>query len=212
MTKTEHPLQALASFIPPGTFLGVAAYLTKYKVHLILTRDRQSVLGNYRNAFHNNNHRITINKNLNTYSFLLTLLHELAHLLTYEQYGHTVNPHGKEWKNNFGLLLQQFLTGDVFPADIKQEVLKTLHNPGASSCAEEGLMRVLRRYDKKQDGQVLVEDVPAGMLFKIKDGRIFRKGEKLRKRYRCQEVGTNRMYLFSGIYEVFLVRDNASIN
>ena len=202
MSKTEHPLQALAEYLPPDTFLPVAAYLQQYKVHLTVARERKSILGDYRNAHNNRNHRISVNGNLNRWSFLVTLLHELAHLLTFEKYGNRVQSHGREWKTLFGQLLAQFIKSKVFPADIEKEVLATLHNPGASSCAEESLMRVLRRYDSKKNGQLLVEEISPHGLFKTKDGRVFKKGEKLRKRYRCEEVGTRRVYLFSPVFEV----------
>ena len=205
MSKTEHPLQALADFLPPNTFEPVAAYLVQYKVHLTIARERKSILGDYRNAHSNRAHRISVNGNLNKYSFLVTLLHELAHLLTFEKYGNRVQSHGREWKTLFGNLLAQFIKSRVFPADIEREILATLHNPGASSCAEEGLMRVLRNYDEKAAGQMLVEEIPAHAIFKMKDGRMFKKGEKLRKRYRCEEIGTKKVYLFSPVFEVELV-------
>lgn len=209
MSKTEHPLQALASYLPEGTFNEVAAYLLNYKVHLTITRERKTVLGDYRNAVHQQNHRISVNGNLNKYSFLVTLLHELAHLLTFDKYGHKVMAHGREWKSNFAVLLSQFIKNKIFPADIEKELKATLHNPGASSCAEEGLMRVLRKYDVREDGFLLVEELPVNSLFQMKDGRVFKKGEKLRKRYRCQEVGTGKVYLFSPVFEV-LSLDNKS--
>jgi SprT protein len=202
MSKTEHPLQALATYLPEGTFLPVATYLQQYKVHLTVARERKSILGDYRNAHNNRNHRISVNGNLNTWSFLVTLLHELAHLLTFEKYGNRVQPHGREWKQLFGQLLAQFIQSKIFPPDIEKELLATLDNPGASSCAEESLMRTLRKYDTKEEGRMLVEEIPANGLFKMKDGRLFKKGEKLRKRYRCQEAGTNKVYLFSPIFEV----------
>lgn len=205
MSKTEHPLQALATYLPPGTLLPVAAYLQQYKVHLTVARERKSILGDYRNAHNDRNHRISVNGNLNTWSFLVTLLHELAHLLTFEKYSNRVQPHGREWKNLFGQLLAQFIQSKMFPADIEAELIATLHNPGASSCAEESLMRVLRKYDSKEEGRMLVEEIPANGLFKMKDGRLFKKGEKLRKRYRCQEAGTNKVYLFSPVFEVEFV-------
>ncbi len=205
MSKVEHPLQALAEYLPSDTFLPVAAYLQQYKVHLTVTRERKSILGDYRNAHSNRNHRISVNGNLNSWSFLVTLLHELAHLLTFQKYGNRVQSHGREWKTLFGQLLAQFIKSKVFPADIEKELLASLHNPGASSCAEESLTRVLRRYDSKKEGQLLVEEIHPHGLFKMKDGRIFKKGEKLRKRYRCEEVGTKKVYLFSPVFEVELV-------
>ncbi len=205
MLKTEHPLQALIEYLPPDTFEPVAAFLQQYKVHLTISRERKSILGDYRNAVPNRNHRISVNGNLNQYSFLITLLHELAHLLTFDKYGNRVQSHGKEWKTVFGSLLAQFIKSKVFLADIEKELIASLSNPAASSCAEDGLMRVLRRYDAKAEGQMLVEEIPAQSLFKLKDGRVFKKGERLRKRYRCEEVGSKKVYLFSPVYEVEMV-------
>lgn len=206
MSKTEHPLQALASFIPPNTFEPVAAFLQQYKVHLTISRERKSILGDYRHAHSNRTHRISVNGNLNTYSFLITLLHELAHLLTFDKYGNRVQSHGIEWKKEFGVLLAQFIQNKVFPNDIEAELLASLHNPAASSCAEDGLMRILRKYDPRTEGNMLVEELPVNALFRMKDGRVFRKGEKLRKRYRCEEVGTRKVYLFSPVFEVAMVK------
>lgn len=205
-TVKEHPMQALAAFLPDNSFDKVVHYLHQYKVHLTVTRERKSVLGDYRNAVHGKNHRITINCNLNKYAFLITLLHELAHLLTFERFGHRVASHGKEWKTIYGQLLVDFVHKNIFPADIEHELKHSLINPAASSCAEEHLMRVLRRYDPKKDGGILVEELVVNALFVTKDGRVFRKGEKLRKRYRCTEIKTGLVYLFSAIYEVVPVQ------
>lgn len=205
MAKKEAPINALQQFLPPGTFEPVLHYLQQYKVHLTVARERKSILGDYRHRTQHDAHRISVNGNLNTYAFLITLLHELAHLLTFEQWGNRVQSHGKEWKGTFGKLLDQFIKHDVFPADIKAALLRSLHNPAASSCADEVLLRVLRSYDKKKEGIVLVEAVPEGVLFKTHDGRIFCKGPKMRKRFKCEEVATKRMYLFSPVYEVEIV-------
>jgi SprT protein len=204
MAKTEHPMQALAAYLPEGTFEKVVEYLHQYKVHLTLTKERKSVLGDYRNAIPGKNHRITVNQNLNKYAFLITLLHELAHLLTFEKYGHRVMAHGKEWKQLYSTLLASFIGHEVFPEDIRGALRKSLTDPAASSCAEEGLMRVLKKYDTKKEHVHLLEELPANAMFKTADGRIFQKGEKLRKRYRCKEVKTGLVYLFSPIYEVQL--------
>jgi SprT protein len=80
--------------------------------------------------------------------------------------------------------------------------LLSLHNPAASSCAEEGLLKALRNYDEKRNGHQLIEELPSHSLFRIKDGRVFQKGDKLRKRFKCKEVATGKLYLFSPVYEV----------
>jgi hypothetical protein len=202
MPKVEHPLQALSAFLPPGTFEKVAFYIQKYKVHLTISRERSSILGDYRHAHHNRTHRISVNGNLNPYSFLITLLHELAHLLTFDRYGNKVLSHGREWKTMFGELLASFIDHKVFPADIEKELIASLSNPAASSCAEDALMRVLRNYDAKKEGWMLVEEVKTGSVFRLKDGRMFKKGERLRKRFRCEELSTKKVYLFSPVHEV----------
>ncbi|MBL7731108.1 MAG: SprT-like domain-containing protein [Chitinophagaceae bacterium] len=207
MPKKEVPVSYLQQYLPPGTGEPVLAYLHQYKVHLTIARERRSILGDYRHRTHHTNHRISVNGNLNPYAFLITLLHEIAHLLTFEQFGRNVQAHGREWKMIFGELLKQFLaTGNqrVFPEEVEKELLQSLRNPAASSCAEDGLLRALRKYDTGTNGYKLVEELSPGSLFRIKDGRIFCKGDKMRKRYKCTEVQTGKIYLFSPVYEVLI--------
>jgi SprT protein len=202
MPKKEVPVHHLQQFLPPGTGDAVMAYLHQYKVHLTIARERKSILGDYRHRTHAANHRISVNGNLNQFSFLITLLHEIAHLLTFEQYSNRVQAHGREWKMIFGQLLQQFLQHKVFPEEVEKELLQSLKNPAASSCAEDGLLRVLRKYDSNAAATVLVEELPLHGVFRIKDGRTFRKGEQLRKRFKCTEIKTGKIYLFSPVYEI----------
>ncbi|HWR34055.1 MAG TPA: SprT-like domain-containing protein [Chitinophagaceae bacterium] len=202
MPKKEVPIDHLQQYLPPGTSSPVTAYLHQYKVHLTIARQRKSILGDYRHRTHNYNHRISVNGNLNPFAFLITLLHELAHLLTFEQHSNKVAAHGREWKIIYGQLLKQFLEHKIFPADIEKELQQSLKNPAASSCAEDDLLRVLRKYDIKQTSHRLVEELLLNSLFRTNDGRIFQKGEKLRKRFKCVEVKTGKVYLFSPVYEV----------
>jgi SprT protein len=202
MPKQEAPLDYLRRFIPHAAAPRVLDYLNHYKVHLTITRERKTVLGDYRHATFLETHRISVNGTLNQYSFLITLIHELAHLVTFMQYGNRVQSHGREWKNTYAVLLKDFLENKIFPPPIEQALQKSIHNLPASSCADDDLMRVLRQYDGKKDGLVLIEQLPEGQLFDSGDGRIFKKGKKLRKRFQCTEVKTGRVYLFSPIYEV----------
>ena len=203
MPRKEAPLNQLQTYLPPNTFEAVHQYLHQYQVHLTVAKERKSILGDYRHRTHGKTHRISVNGNLNTFSFLITLLHELAHLLTFEKFGNDVQSHGKEWKAIFGQLLDRFIKQDVFPANVKHALVQSLQNPAASSCADDLLLRVLKTYDKKKDNVVFVENLLEGQLFKTHDGKIFKKGEKMRKRFKCVEVVTKRLYLFSPVYEVF---------
>ena len=50
MPKQEAPLHQLQSYLPEGCLEEVLYYLQHYKVQLTVTRERKSVLGDYRNS------------------------------------------------------------------------------------------------------------------------------------------------------------------
>ena len=168
------------------------------------------MLGDYRHATTFDAHRISVNGNLNKYSFLITLIHELAHLLAFKQYRNRIDPHGREWKKIYAVLLQNFLMPEIFPPDVLHNLKQSLHDLPASSCSDEKLMRVLKKYDLNGNGLVMVEQIREGMLFDAGKGKMFRKGKKLRKRFQCIEVATGKLYLFSPIYEVKAYEEKVS--
>ena len=203
MAKVEHPLHALNTYLPDGAFDPLLHLINYYKVHLTVTRERKSVLGDYRHAAMGSNHKITVNGNLNKFEFLITLLHELAHLLCFEQYRNRVEAHGKEWKSIYGQLLSQFIQLQIFPEDIKKSLQKTLLNPAATANGETALLLVLRKYNPVQkEGVVTLAHVAAGTLFTETKGRTFRKIKVRRKRIECIEIATGNIYLFSALTEV----------
>ena len=203
MAKVEHPLNALNAYLPDGAFDSVVALINQYKVHLTVTKARKSVLGDYRHAFQGANHKISVNGNLNPYEFLITLLHELGHLLCFEQYKNRVDAHGKEWKYLYGLLLADFIQRDIFPIDIKKSLKKTILNPAATANGETALLLVLRKYDVvKKEGMAFVAHLPDGALFETEKGKRFQKIKKRRIRIECVELATGHIYSFSGLTEV----------
>ena len=207
MKKKETPLQQLQEFLPPDTFQMVAHYFQEYTIHLTLTRERKSVLGDYREPSTTHPyHRITVNVNLNCYNFLITLVHELAHMITFEHFKHKAEPHGKEWKTQFRHMLMPFIGKNIFPSDIEKALIKYMHNPAASTCTDQGLYKALYNYDIRKPGCMLVCDLEIGHVFQLEDGRIFEKIEQLRTRSICKEVGTRKKYFFPGIYEVKRIR------
>ncbi len=202
MAKLQAPLDALKEYLPEGCFDQVSTYLHQFHIHLTITRERTTLLGDYRNAIKGKNHRISVNGNLNKFAFLYTLIHEIAHLLVFDRYGHRVASHGREWKAQFSLLLRDFLQHDIFPPDIRDAIAKSLQNPAASSCAEDDMLRVFRNHDTQKKDMIFVEEIANEALFMLRDGRIFKRGERVRKRYKCIEVGSGKEYLFSPVYEV----------
>jgi hypothetical protein len=207
MAKVEHPLEALKLYLPDAAFEPVVHLINQYKVHLTVTKARKSVLGDYRHPVLGANHKITVNGNLNKYEFLITLLHELAHLLCFEQFKNRVDAHGKEWKNIYSKLLVEFIQLQIFPTDIKKSLQKTLLNPAATANGETKLLLVLRNYNVvKKEGHAFVANLAEGTLFESLKGRIFRRGKKRRIRIECVEIATGHVYSFSAITEVKVIQ------
>jgi hypothetical protein len=143
---------------------------------------------------------------LNPFSFLVTLLHELGHLTAFLEYGTSIAPHGPEWKRHFSSLLDAFLKKNIFPDDVREALEHTLKNPGASSCADINLMRVLDRYNEAIPDQKRVENLEQGATFQTKDGRMFERGEKRRTRYLCRQLDTHQLFLFHALFPVREIR------
>lgn len=201
--KKERPFSELIPFLPPNTFEEVAQYFQNHTIHLTLTRERKSVLGDYRRPSKESPyHRISINATLHPYSFLITLLHELAHMLVYLQYKDQVMPHGNEWKMQFQKMLIPYIGKKFFPEDIEAALVRYLNNPKASTCTDTNLYKALYRYSNNKNGWTLLEDLPIGAHFKIANGAQYALLEKRRTRYRCQDLNSGKMYLFPSIYEV----------
>ena len=136
---------------------------------------------------------------------MITLLQELCRLLAYEKYGYRIPPQGSVQKKVVRQILACFISKKIFPADIEHELIKSLKNPAASSCAEDALLRILRKYDTRKPGIYLVEELPPNSMFKVKGGKTFTKGNKIRKRFLCKENLTGKLFLFSPVAEVELV-------
>jgi SprT protein len=203
MAITEHPLHTLADYLPNNSFNEVLAYIKHYNIHLLVTKQRKTVLGDYRHAAGWGNHKISVNGNLNKYEFLITFLHELAHLLTWEQYKNKVEPHGKEWKYYYSQLLQHFITLQIFPSDIINALQKSIINPAATANGETALLKVLRNYSTiKKPGFVSMEEIADGQMFITDKGKVFKRIGKRRKRIECIAIDTNLRYSFSILTEV----------
>jgi hypothetical protein len=193
----------LSKYLPEATVPVIAEWIVVYDFKLKIKKERNSRLGDYTPPHQGLNHTITINHNLNRYAFLITLVHEVAHLVTYNEYKNSVNPHGKEWKHNFRKLIQPFLTPDIFPLEVFAALRNYMQNPAASSCSDIQLLRTLKLHDE-ESSTVFLEHLPHKCLFLYNGSRVFQKGEKIRKRFKCMELSTQNIYLFNPLVEVEL--------
>ncbi len=199
--------EILAEHLPERVVNTVYNWVIRYKIHLKITRSRSTKLGDYRPPDPRKPyHRITVNHDLNPYAFFITFVHELAHLLTYKQYGRRVKAHGREWKSNYRRLLEPFLEKNVFPDNLQPIVFQHLQNIKASSHADVELTRTLMLFDEKP--QTLVEDLLPGDRFVFQGYRKFEVVTKLRKRYKCLELSTQRVFLFQPLTPVEIISDN----
>ena len=212
MAKLESPLETLRQYLPEGSFDAVMDYFIKFPIHLTLTQARKTRLGDYRSPAPGKHfHQISVNGTLNRYSFLITLLHEIAHLTTFVIYKHKVAPHGPEWKNQFKTILNPFLGKEIFPIELEIVIRKYIKDPAASTCADPDLFKALRKFDGHGKEFVHVEDLEQGAVFEL-DERRFQKLDQLRKRARCKDLVNGRLYFIQGIAMVRkVIQPKASI-
>jgi len=201
MSQLERNQSILNKYIPEKAVETIAEWIYIYDFKLRIKKSRSTKYGDYRPPMKGSNHLITVNYDMNKYAFLITLVHEIAHLTNFNKHKNAVKPHGEEWKLHFKLLMNRFLNPDVFPDDVILALRKYMNNPAASSCSDINLLRVLKKYDVRE-GLILLEDVPEGKHFTYNETRRFVRGEQIRKRIKCKEVGSNRMYLFNPVTEV----------
>ncbi len=187
---------ALTPFLPAAAVEPAVDFIIEKKVQLTVTGNRATKLGDYRHPFQGKGHRITVNGTLNPYAFLVTLVHEFAHLVAWEQHQNKVKPHGTEWKRLFTGLMRPYLQADVFPPALLDVLSDYFKNPRASSCADPDLMRSLSQFDKTRDKYQFLEELPEGSEFMTRQRRYFIKGERRRTRFLCTEQGSRRQYLF----------------
>ena len=94
-------VDVLAQYMPLSAAPIISKWIDYFQCEFKISKNRATKLGDYRHPFKNNGHKISVNNNLNSYAFLVTTVHEFAHLLTWNEYKNKVKPHGNEWKNNF---------------------------------------------------------------------------------------------------------------
>ncbi len=193
----------LEKYLPSHAVAPVFEMVKDNRIHLKIVNERVTRHGDYR-RMPDGVHQITVNANLNEYRFLITLVHEISHLLAFERFGRTIKPHGNEWKFTFQQMMLPFIRPEIFPVQLLPIIASHFKNPKASSDTDAHLSVALKKFDTENDKNYIFE-LPAGGLFKIYNGKIFKKGQKLRKRYECLEVETGKVYLFQPNAQVELL-------
>lgn len=198
-------VEILEKYIPNASVQPSFELIKANNVYLKIVNERVTRHGDYR-KLPNGQHQITVNANLNTYRFLITLIHEIAHLVAFTKYGRNIKPHGIEWKRSFQQLMLPFIRPEVFPNQLLPLLALHFKNPKASSDTDAKLALALKQFDAPNDKNYIFE-IPHGGLFRLYNGKIFKRGEKRVKRYECLQVSTGRIYLFNPNAEVEFLRE-----
>ena len=165
---------SLSQYIPEQAINGVLKLLDHDHLVVKVKNERKTRHGDYK-KLPNDLHQITINSNLNSFKFLITLLHEIAHFEVYNQYGREIKPHGKEWKQKFQHIMLPFLNPDIFPESLLPLLANHFKNPKASSDIDQQLSLALKQFDET-NGLHFVFEVPLGKEFKLHNGKTFMRG------------------------------------
>jgi len=192
-------MQALAQLlelhVPPAAVPYCLQLWQENPFRLVLRNPRATKLGDF-SCLPGRSPRITINNDSHPYSFLLTYLHEVAHLQVHKRVGFASDPHGKEWKETFRNLCLPLFDLRVFPDDLTEALRDHLVNPTASSFSDARLSQALQAYDDRLHNALRLADLPEGSQFQL-HGRWFQKGKLKRTRVICRELSSRRTYLIT---------------
>ncbi len=197
--------ETLSKYIPEHAVKPVFELIVNHQVHLKIVNERITRHGDYRKGI-NGKHEITVNANLNKYKFLITLIHEISHLVAFEKFGRNIKPHGEEWKYSFQILMVPFIRPEIFPQSLLPLLARHFKNPTASSDTDATLSLALKQYDEQNDKNYIFE-IPYGSVFRISNGKIFKKIAQRVKRFECIEINSGRIYLFNPNAEVELLNN-----
>lgn len=188
----------ISKYIPKNAIELVEEILEKHHITIKIVNKRTSKHGDFK-RFPNGSFQITINNSLNEYQFLLTLVHEIAHFVTYKQ-STRVKPHGIEWKRNFQHLMLPFVQPSIYPDAVLPLLANYLRNPKASTSADVKLTFALKQFDEIS-GKSFIFELKEGSLFNF-NGKTYKKGVTRRTRIECLETSSNRIYLFNQNAEI----------
>ena len=184
----------LKKYIPQESVLQINKWIKELRVEVNITKQRKTKLGDFK-ILRNGQYQISVNNDLNKYAFLITVTHELAHSFVWKKHKYKVKPHGKEWKKTFKHMMLNFLNPKIFPNDILKALSKHLLNPKASSLTDITLAKALSKYDKNP--KTTIADIADRTVFIGQNGKSFIKLGKIKKRYKCQDLVTKKIYLFN---------------
>ncbi|WBV59323.1 SprT-like domain-containing protein [Chryseobacterium camelliae] len=172
-------------------------WFSDYYIHIKITRERSSKLGDYR-KLPDNSHEITINSTLSPQLFFFVLTHELAHLIAFEKFGRRISPHGNEWKTTFREMLLESL--GVYEEELKPIITKFSRSPKANFMASPDLVKFFHA-GNTEDNVCYIEEIEKGDFFVYQNQKYLQEG-LIKKNYLCKNLVTGRKYSFKPLARV----------
>jgi SprT protein len=119
-------VEKMSRYMPAEAATLVYRWLGQHPARLRITMPRASKLGDFRVDPDHPVPMITVNGNLNPYSFTITMVHEVAHLFDYKKRDTLRDAHGTSWKVIYSQLLEQMLNTGIFPAELRPAIMRHL--------------------------------------------------------------------------------------
>jgi hypothetical protein len=177
-------------------------WLNGAQVQLKLSRSRSTKHGDFRYPRNGLPAVITLNHDMHPVEFMITLTHELAHYKAWKKHGRSIRPHGEQWKYEFRWMLKELIESGILEPEVSGAIYQCyFKRQRIGSSDGEPILRVLGKAGK-DSGFTRVADVPEGTAFRLRNGKVLVKGQKLRSRYRCCDPKSGREYSVSPMAEI----------
>lgn len=179
--------------LPDQSAEEAVALLQELECNFRFASPRKTKLGDFKPGRGRAPHCISVNGDLHPILFLITFIHELAHLKVHLDHGRHREPHGNIWKNTYRDMLAPFVREDIF-GDLLDEAKEHLRKAPAG-WRRSGPLHQLLPEAPQFEGATTLSSFKEGDQFMIPGGRIFKLGQKRRTRYRCTDMGNGKDYL-----------------
>lgn len=192
LKSKKMPVKLLEQYLPEGSLPFLQKWFADYFIHIKITKSRESKLGDYR-KLPDGSHKITLNSTMEPQLFFLTLTHELAHLIAFEN--HTpkrIASHGAEWKQTFRGMLMESIS--VYAQDLQPVIMNFARSPKAIFNSDPALVK----YFHTGEDTVFMEDLAVGERFLYKS-ELYTVDSTEKKKYLCTNQATGKKYYFKGI-------------
>lgn len=184
-------LEYLEKHLPSRKASRIIQYLAEARCELKITKPRKTKRGDFRQS--GKNLSISVNHDTNSFRFLFTLVHEIAHLKTFLDNGNRVKPHGIEWKRNFQELFYELKMEEEFAKDedLLLVVRSELKAPKACSGVNLEVEKAFIPYD--EGSGIYLDELVVGEKFLFR-GHQYQKLETRRTRVMCLNLKNQRKY------------------